>query len=317
MNAPILSDIQLLPMEDKLQTPMLGDCNFSHGRAAQAEGRVNGDVKPEQMKSAAVSPLPSASTAAKVNQKPMAFKPTPNAASVRHGQKIRYRYFSRLGISPTLTHDSRRVTTQQSNKNRSQDSTQDSNKIDIQRYDSLCSNTTATTSSCSSFDACSIASVSSVGVVATSAATSTKQNKKKVTFSQDPPSVQLIPSRHDYSAYRKDCIWISPREMQTSYCRNVVEYQSEHWDYRRCIEEDQFVRMANGDLIHPIHISLMLLEQQQQMQQQQQAHYYPYASPSDYDHHHQYDDCVSGSPPSHNRKNVNHFCRVMSAQQRS
>jgi len=74
--------------------------------------------------------------------------------------------------------------------------------------------------------------------------------------------------------------------------------------------------MANGDLIHPIHISLMLLEQQQQMQQQQ-AHYYPYASPSDYDHHHQYDDCVSGSPPSHNRKNVNHFCRVMSAQQRS
>jgi hypothetical protein len=174
------------------------------------------------------------------------------------------------------------------------------------------------TPSCSSDHSSSTAAT--VDSASSFASTSTSSSKKNMTVSfrnhGRPTEVHGIPGRLDYSHHRRQMMWISAEELQQNYARNVLEFQSEHWDYRQCVEEEQFVRnTATGELVHPIHAVYWLQQQQQQQQlllRQQEQQY------RQQQYHHQY-----GSPPNcggisgvgkHNLKQ--HFCRVLSAQQR-
>lgn len=64
-----------------------------------------------------------------------------------------------------------------------------------------------------------------------------------------------IPSRYQYSDRIKQCIWSSRYELQEMAERNVQEFESEGYDWRNVILEDEmYMDRVNGNLIHPCHV---------------------------------------------------------------
>ena len=66
-------------------------------------------------------------------------------------------------------------------------------------------------------------------------------------------SVVTIPNKESYSERTKSSIWTQSWELEELAARNILEFQSEGWDYRKAIEEQDFV-LYQDQLIHPVHV---------------------------------------------------------------
>lgn len=141
--------------------------------------------------------------------------------------------------------------------------------------------------------------------------------RRRVSFETTPPRIHAIPNRHSHSAEQKTSLWTSPRELRKNYARNVLEFRSENWDYRQCVEEDQFVWLPIANvwtLVHPVHVwhAWHVSEQPQEYQ-----HCDPYGSPTSSPPRRQEEAQHAQTSSSDQQINLQqHFCRVMSAQQR-
>jgi len=68
-------------------------------------------------------------------------------------------------------------------------------------------------------------------------------------------SVKPIPTRNEYSDRIKPYLWTSPQEIQQNVRRNIFEFASEHYDWKRAVEEtDMFIHTETGERVHPIHV---------------------------------------------------------------
>mmetsp|Transcript_10384 Transcript_10384/g.24932 ORF Transcript_10384/g.24932 Transcript_10384/m.24932 type:complete len:429 (-) Transcript_10384:57-1343(-) len=98
-------------------------------------------------------------------------------------------------------------------------------------------------------------------------------------------SVRTIPSLDQYTEDEKRTMW-HLGDYDQMVRRNIIEFQSEGWDWTNCLEEDQFVRIqvdnkcssSNGSsdgcmLVHPVHVWI-------QQQQQQNLSFSPPVSPT-------------------------------------
>mmetsp|Transcript_298 Transcript_298/g.828 ORF Transcript_298/g.828 Transcript_298/m.828 type:complete len:234 (-) Transcript_298:171-872(-) len=71
----------------------------------------------------------------------------------------------------------------------------------------------------------------------------------------DTVSVVAIPSRNQYSDRIKQCIWSNKWELREMAQRNLVEFESEGYDWNNVVmEEDMYIDSKNGSLIHPCHV---------------------------------------------------------------
>jgi hypothetical protein len=115
----------------------------------------------------------------------------------------------------------------------------------------------------------STASLDSIGRTALRSATSFQQKlhddratsiidwlsprSARVQFNQVVSGVE-IPSRHQYSSRIKRTIWASKAEISAMVERNVVEFESEGFDWENVVlDKDMYINEENGELIHPCH----------------------------------------------------------------
>ncbi|CAB9528999.1 expressed unknown protein [Seminavis robusta] len=88
------------------------------------------------------------------------------------------------------------------------------------------------------------------------------QQQTQVTFALDV-SLHEIPSHRDYSPEDKLAIWNGSKQVSAIVQRNTVEYAAEGWCVEGVLEEDSFVQLPSGELVHPA-----TLEQQQRIAKQ-------------------------------------------------
>ena len=85
------------------------------------------------------------------------------------------------------------------------------------------------------------------------------------------PSVQVrtIPSHREYSKDIRETLWNGTVAVSEIVRRNTREYTTEGWTMEGVLEEDNFVRLPSGDLVHP---TTHQFEQQQtqRLQEEQQ-----------------------------------------------
>lgn len=73
---------------------------------------------------------------------------------------------------------------------------------------------------------------------------------------KDTVSVIPIPSRHQYSDRIKQRIWSNRLELREMAQRNMIEFESEGYDWRNVVlEEDMYIDACNGNYIHPCHVN--------------------------------------------------------------
>lgn len=66
--------------------------------------------------------------------------------------------------------------------------------------------------------------------------------------------VLTIPNKDAYSDRIKKHIWTDANERAMNETRNILEFQSEHWDWRQVTEDVEFLICPDtGEKIHPIH----------------------------------------------------------------
>lgn len=74
--------------------------------------------------------------------------------------------------------------------------------------------------------------------------------QSRVSF-RDTVVIVEIPSYRDYpDAIRQD-LWNGVKAVAEIVQRNTVEYQAEGWDWHKVLEEDAFVTLPTGELLHP------------------------------------------------------------------
>ena len=79
------------------------------------------------------------------------------------------------------------------------------------------------------------------------------KSAKRLTF-QEQVKVVPIPRRDEYSDRVKERLWTSTQEIHLNAQRNTLEYQSEGWDWRTALEDENMYTCAEtGELIHPVH----------------------------------------------------------------
>lgn len=101
----------------------------------------------------------------------------------------------------------------------------------------------------------SIKSSSSVssGMGSETGSTGSDKSTKRCTFVEEVKVVP-IPRRDEYSDRMKDRLWTSTAEITMNAQRNTIEYQSEGWDWRTALEdENMYTCSVTGELIHPVH----------------------------------------------------------------
>lgn len=86
---------------------------------------------------------------------------------------------------------------------------------------------------------------------------STKNSSTKLRFATQV-EVHIIPSRVDFAQQGlKSDIWLSPKEMKAMEYRNSVEFATEQWNWRRAVDEHDFVPTIGSDgtttWCHPAH----------------------------------------------------------------
>ena len=101
---------------------------------------------------------------------------------------------------------------------------------------------------------------------------SNDERPRRVTFSDQPDNVVLIPSFREYTEDERQNIWSSYDEVEMNKGLNILEYQYEGWNWQSVIEEDQFIMLTDGNSVHParVHEYLRRLEAEKQEQARQQ-----------------------------------------------
>jgi len=113
-----------------------------------------------------------------------------------------------------------------------------------------------------------------------------KPPRKRCMFNE---SVEVIPipMRSEYSHRVRSRLWSGAMEIQEMAARNTVEFASEGWDWRNCIQdESMYICRATGELIHPVHYEQVTMyhhHHQHKLHQQQQQYFEAH-------HHYQHDD---------------------------
>jgi hypothetical protein len=235
-------------------------------------------------------------------------RPSLPFSSKHHGNQIRSKYLAALGISPSTNLD------RDSSKSRIRFVPRSISRLPPLALSSSCSTGSSVVSDDDDDDSSTCSSASSASdqqVHAPLGSCLRKQpqnGKKAVTFSTvTPQDIHLIPSRASLSLRTRRQIWITAEEMRRNYLRNVLEFRSENWDYRLCVEESSFLRDNQGHLVHPVHF---ILQQQQQQQQQQ------YGGPQAFPVCAFQKQPLPAGAPADTQNLKQHFCRVMSAQKR-
>jgi len=103
---------------------------------------------------------------------------------------------------------------------------------------------------------------------------------------KDTVSVIPIPSRYQYSDRIKQCMWSNRIELREMAQRNLIEFESEGFDWRNVVvEEDMYIDAANGRLVHPCHVdgSLPKISTKDDNHFEQEQHQHQHH------HHHQHE----------------------------
>lgn len=81
--------------------------------------------------------------------------------------------------------------------------------------------------------------------------TATNDNpNQKISFAAHV-TVKEIPSHREYSEEERLDLWNGAQAVAESVQRNTVEFRAEGWDWETVLEEESFVRLSSGELIHP------------------------------------------------------------------
>jgi hypothetical protein len=67
-------------------------------------------------------------------------------------------------------------------------------------------------------------------------------------------SVFFIPRRSDYPKDLKRSLFPSKREISANAARNMLEFASEEFDWRRVVEDEAMYIDSTGQRVHPIHL---------------------------------------------------------------
>ena len=70
-------------------------------------------------------------------------------------------------------------------------------------------------------------------------------------------TVLLIPSRHDFSNRIASELWTPLDELQENAARNSLEFAAERYDWKQVVTEHDMVVVGN-ELVHPIHFGIVL-----------------------------------------------------------
>ena len=79
----------------------------------------------------------------------------------------------------------------------------------------------------------------------------------------DTVEIRAIPSHRDYDAPTRCDLWNSVSAVAEIVRRNTLEYTAEGWSFAGVLEEDAFVPLPSGELLHPA-----TYQKQQQLAQQ-------------------------------------------------
>ena len=82
----------------------------------------------------------------------------------------------------------------------------------------------------------------------------TRKQRRAVLF-HEQVQVVPIPMRHEYSSRVQQKLWSNCLEIKQNAARNALEYDSEGWDYRTALEEENmYTCSVTGEKIHPVHV---------------------------------------------------------------
>jgi len=99
-------------------------------------------------------------------------------------------------------------------------------------------------------------------------------------------AVREIPSHRDYEPADKAQLWNGAQALAATVQRNKLEFTAENYDFEQVLEEDAFVQMPTGELVHPatyqqdqkVKKQERLRRKQLQQKKKQQAAGYGYKS---------------------------------------
>ncbi|GMH95206.1 hypothetical protein TrVE_jg12942 [Triparma verrucosa] len=74
---------------------------------------------------------------------------------------------------------------------------------------------------------------------------------KRITF-HNSVSVLPIPLRTEYSTRASSLMWSSASELWENASRNALEFGSEGWNWKECLEDDRMIYWRN-EKVHPVH----------------------------------------------------------------
>lgn len=89
---------------------------------------------------------------------------------------------------------------------------------------------------------------------------SPRSDFKSVSF-REHVLVHPIPPRNAYSDRMRKQLWTPPHIQQMNTARNIYEFASEEWDWKKVVDDELFISWY-GQKIHPIHLQECSLNQQ-------------------------------------------------------
>ena len=81
----------------------------------------------------------------------------------------------------------------------------------------------------------------------------TKSQKSRAVAFKKEVSVVLVPNHQQYSDRIRSRLWCGKQELRNMAARNTLEYESEGWRWENVLEDDEFITMASGERVHPVH----------------------------------------------------------------
>lgn len=79
-------------------------------------------------------------------------------------------------------------------------------------------------------------------------------NRRRSVSFDSSVHIRVILNKKMYSRRTKCSLWYTPEELDQNSRRNSFEFEAENWDWRRAVEDEQFVTCPKtGEKVHPAH----------------------------------------------------------------